>query len=61
MAPNQLEDFYQHLELMEKAEAAAKRGHDLFAKGDTLGAQAALDEADELLERAELIEERWKR
>jgi len=58
--PNQIDDFGKHLELMQKAEAAAKRGHDLLAKGDRTGAQAALDEAEGLTEHAALIEERWK-
>jgi len=60
-SPNQIDDHRQHLELMQRAEAAAKRGHELMKKGDRTGAHAALDEADELVERADLLAERWKR
>lgn len=60
-SPNQIDDFRRHLELGEKAEAAAKRGHELLAKGDRAGAQAALDQADDLMEERLLLEERWKR
>jgi len=58
---NQLDDFREHMKLREKAQHAAVRGHRLLAAGDHDGAQAALDEADDCLERCQLLEERWKR
>lgn len=56
----QLDDHKRHVELGENAEAAAKRGHELMAKGDDRGALEALREADAAMKERAAIEARWK-
>lgn len=58
--PNQLDDMRRHLELGERIVALTARGRELLAKGDRQGAQAALDECEELHEERQLLEERWR-
>lgn len=53
-------DLKRHMELKRRAEAAARRGQALLVQGKRKEAQAALDEAEECMEQAGLIEERYK-
>jgi hypothetical protein len=59
--PNQIDDHKQHVELGQKAGAATRRGQELLKAGKRSQAQAALAEAEEFVERQELLTERWKR
>lgn len=57
--PNQIDDLHVILRLGVKAEAAATRGHELFAQGDVRKAAKALEEAQACMDERRQLFARW--